>query len=280
MVKKILKKFLPILWIYITISCNVDMGGLFASTDLDERLKERNNSKFINSRDLSPLTLGDEYSFIVIADIHIKNGNAYGLENIKTLIDNNPQIKFAVFCGDITQKGDEQELKKFIEITGNLPIHVYPVIGNHDVFFGNWSAWKKLIGSTSYKVNGDTAALYILDSANGFLGKGQIDWLEKDLKKVKANGKATDRVFIFSHHNLIGAPLLNIQQSADTKERARLISLLSGKCDIMFTGHSHDRLIKEAGGTLYISIEDFITYKTYCLVTVNKTGISYEFKRL
>jgi len=274
MVKKIFKILLPILWICVIAGCNADMGGLIGSTDLDERLKERNDSKFVSGRGLTPLTLGDEYSFIVITDIHIEDGNAHGLENIKTVIENNPQIKFAVFCGDLTQRGDEHDLKRFIEISGGLPIHTYPVIGNHDVYFGNWSAWKKLIGSTSYRVNGDSAALFILDSANGFLGKRQLDWLESELKS--ANG----RVFIFSHHNLFAKPVAGMQQSADIKERARVISLLSGKCDIMFTGHSHDRLIKEAGGVRYINIEDYRRHKTYCLVSVTKSGVSYEFRKL
>ena len=277
MVKKISKILLPILWIYVTVSCNVDMAGLFVSTDLDERLREKNNSEFISRH--APPALGDEYSFIVITDVHIKDGNAYGLEKIQTVVEDNPQIKFAVFCGDITQRGDEDDLKKFIEITANLPVHSYPVIGNHDIFFGNWPAWKKLIGATGYRVNAGAATLFILDSANSFLGKEQLDRLENELKNVKTNG-TTDRVFVFSHHNLFGAPRLNIQQSADTKERSRLISLLSGKCDIMFTGHSHDRQINKAGGTLYINIEDFTRHKTYCLVTVNKTGVSYEFKKI
>jgi len=274
MVKKIFKILLPILWIYVTVSCNVDMGGLLGSTDLDERLRERDNSKFISGRSLAPLTLGDEYSFIVITDIHIEDGNAHGLENINTVIEGNPQIKFAVFCGDITQKGDEHDLKKFIEITGKLPIHTYPVIGNHDVYFGNWSAWKNLIGSTSYRINGDSATLFMLDSANGFYGKQQLDWLENELKSV--NGK----VFVFSHHNLFGGSVVNIQQQADTRERARVISLLSGKCNMMFTGHSHERLVKETGGVLYVNIEDFISNKTYCLVSVKKSGVTYEFKKL
>jgi len=274
MVKLLLRTLLPIIWIYVTVSCNVDMSGSFSSTDLDERLKERNDSEFISSRSLAPLTLGDEYSFIVITDTHIENENAHGLENIKSVIEANPEIKFAVFCGDITQNGAEQDLKKFLEITGNLPIHAYPVIGNHDIYFGNWSVWKKLIGSTSYRVDGDSATLFILDSANSFFGKQQLDWLEEELKS------SNDKVFVFSHHNLFGGAVVNIQQMSDTRERARVISLLSGKCDIMFTGHSHERLVKEAGGTLYINIEDFVSTKTYCLVSVKKSGITYEFKKL
>ena len=48
----------------------------------------------------------------------------------------------------------------------------------------------------------------------------------------------------------------------------------------MFTGHSHKRLVKKAGSVLYINIEDFVKNKTYCLVSVKKTGISYVFKEL
>jgi len=271
MVKSVFRLFLPILWICVTVSCDVDLSGLFASTDLDERLREKNNFKFLNGADLAPETLGDEYSFIVLTDTH---GNTHGLEKLKTVTENNTEIKFAVLCGDITQNGSEQEMKKILEIARSLAIPVYPVLGNHDLYFGNWSVWKKLIGSTCYRVNGDNATLFILDSANAFLGKEQTDWLEKELKSAKG------RVFVFSHHNLFVGPAGNPQQLADTKERARIISLLSGKCDIMFTGHSHDRLIEKAGGTLYINIEDFVTNETYCLVSVKKTGIDYEFKQV
>jgi len=275
MVKNALKMLLPALWAFAVFGCNNDLGGLFASTDLDARLKEKNNFKFLTDGDRAPL-LGEEYSFIVITDIHIEDGNAHGLEKIKTVIKNNKKIKFAVFCGDITQYGSERDIKLFIEIAHSLGIPAYPVIGNHDIFFNNWPAWKKLIGSTRYRVKGDNADLFILDSANGFWGKEQTDWLEKEIKNTRG------RVFVFSHHNFfVGSGIFsNIQQISDTRERARIISLLGGKCDLMFTGHSHERLITEAGGARYINIEDFTRNQIYCLVSVNKSGVSYEFKKL
>jgi len=272
MVKPIFRILLPILWACSVYSCSVDVLGLFVSTDLDERLKEKNNFRFLS--DLSPPSFGEEYSFIVITDIHIEGGDAHGLENIKKVIDADPKIKFAVLGGDITQNGSEQDIKLFIEIARSLPIPVYPVIGNHDIYFGNWSVWKEQIGSTSYRANGDTATLFILDSANSFFGKEQLDWLENELKSARGS------VFVFSHHNLFVDSTVNIQQLSDTRERARFISLLSGKCDMMFTGHSHERLTREAGNTQYINIEDFVTNKTYCLVSVTNTGVSHEFKKL
>jgi len=278
MVKPLFRILLPILLCFAALGCRVDMGGLFGSSDLDKRLKEKNNFTFLNTVGGTTVPLGDEYSFIVITDTHIEGGDAHGLENIKTVIEDNPQIRFAAFCGDITQTGAEQDINKFIDIARSLSIPVYPVIGNHDIYFGNWSVWKKLIGSTSYRVNGDSAALFILDSANGFLGKEQLDWLENELRS--APGKADGRVFVFSHHNLFAGSAVNIQQMADTKEIARIVSLVSRKRGIMFTGHSHERLVKETGGGLYINIEDYVSNKTYCLVTVKRTGVSYEFKKL
>jgi 3',5'-cyclic AMP phosphodiesterase CpdA len=253
----------------------VDLSGLLVSTDLDERLREKNNFEFLGRGDGGiSAEFGDEFSFVVITDTHIEDGNTNGLEKIKNVIEDNKEIKFAVFCGDITQNGSEQNINTFIEIARSLSVPAYPVIGNHDIYFGNWPVWKRLIGSTSYRVNGGSATLFILDSANSFIGKEQLDWLENELKS------AQDRVFVFSHHNLFAGDVVNIQQLSDTRERARVISLLRGKCNMMFTGHSHERLIKEAGGTLYINIEDYVSNKTYCLVSVKKTGISYEFKKL
>jgi len=272
MVKTASKILLLILWALAALTCNNDLGGLFASTDLDTRLKVKNKFNFLSGNDRSPV-LGDEYSFIVITDIHIEDGNTYGLEKIKTVIEKNNKIKFAVFCGDLTQNGDERDIKIFIEIARSLGIPAYPVIGNHDIYFGNWPVWKKLIGSTSYRVNGDSATFFILDSANSFLGKEQTDWLEDELKNARG------RVFIFSHHNFFTG-YSTIQQFADTRERARIISLLRGKCDIVFTGHSHERVIREAGGTLYVNNEDFARNKTYCLISVHKSSIKYEFKKL
>jgi len=272
MVKPAIKILLSILLVCVTVSCRVDLFGLFVSTDLDERINEKNNFNFLSAGDHS-LSLSNNYSFIVITDTHIEGGDAHGLEKINEVIANS-DIQFAVIGGDITQNGAEQDIKKFIEIARSLSIPVYPVIGNHDIYFSNWSVWKNLIGSTSYRINGDTATLFILDSANAFFGKAQLDWLENELKS------ADERVFVFSHHNLFAGPGGNIQQLADTKERARIISLLSGKRGVMFTGHSHERLIMEAGGAQYINIEDFVGNKTYCLVSVTNTGVSYEFRKL
>jgi len=257
--------------------CNVDLIGFFGSTDLATRLKEKDNFRFLSDQDRAP-SLGDEYSFLVLTDTHIEDGDAFGLEKLKNIVEQNNEIKFVVFTGDITQYGSVQDLEKFIEIARSLGVPCYPVIGNHDFYFGNWTVWKNRIGSTRYRINGDTTALFILDSANSFIGNDQLDWLERELKTTHNSG--IERVFVFTHSNIFVESIADMQRLSSTKERARLISILRNKCDIMFTGHVHERRIGEMGNVKYVTIEDYNSKHIYCLVSVSKNGIELKFEEL
>jgi len=259
--------------VFLLCGCNNDLLGLFGSTDLDTRWKARNTFNFLSSDDRN-ITLGDAYSFIVVTDTHINNGNDWGLEKLKDIIKSNKEIKFAVINGDITHDGKRNDIEKFIQVAKTLNVPCYPVIGNHDIYFGNWKEWEELIGSTCYRINSENATLLILDSANAYYGDKQLDWLEGELKNAKG------RVFIFSHVNLFVNSPAGLQHFTDIRERAKFVSLLNGRCDIIFTGHSHRRLVTELNGIKNINIEDFKHNTVYCQVWVSKNGIQYEFKKL
>ena len=281
MVKHFLLKIYAALFIVGVFSlngCNVDLFGLFGSADLNDRLRERGNFVFL-SEEKRNISLGGEYSFIVVTDIHIEDGETHGLERLKQVIDSDDSIKFVVVTGDITQYGAAQDLQKFMDIANSLntdlrSVPCYPVIGNHDVYFGNWPEWKRLIGSTNYRINGGGATLLIMDSANAFFGNDQLDWLERELKS------ASGRVFVFSHVNLFVKNPAELQQFTSTKERARVVSILRNNCDMMFMGHAHRRSINEAGNVLYVGIEAFVDTQTYCVVSVSSTGVTYRFEKL
>jgi len=270
---KLIITVILICWVIMAGGCNIDLAGLIASNDLGERLKERSNFVFLTENDRTP-QLGEEYSFIVLADTHIESGNSQGLEKLAGVIAADNDIKFVIITGDITQYGSDKDIRLFLEIAGEFGVPCYPVAGNHDVYFGNWPVWKKYIGSTRYRIDGDSATLFILDTANAFIGKDQLDWLEREIKTASGN------VFVFTHSNLFTGGFANVQQLSESRERARLVSILQGKCDIMFMGHSHKRVIKNTAGVKYISIEDFYSTRYYCLVSVTKTGIKYDFIKL
>ena len=269
-------------WLFLTVfslaglsltGCRSDILGLVRSTSLDERLKEQDNFHFLQAEDMT-LSLGEEYSFIVLGDMHIENDKTYGLEKIKDVIAADSSIKFAVFTGDITQNGNRQDIETFIDIARSFGIPCYPVIGNHDIYFNNWQHWKTLIGSTRYRINGTGTTLFILDSANAYFGKAQLDWLEREIKNTQGY------VFVFTHSNLFTVNPVIIQQLTDTRERARISSILSGRCNIMFIGHMHMGSEKKTGNVLYINVQGFRNNQTYYLVSVTKNGIKGRYEKL
>ena len=256
--------------------CNNDLFGLFGSNDLNVRWRARDTFKFLtpDERNIPGAGWGDEYSFIVLSDTHIDDGNTFGLDKLKSVIDSNSDVKFVVINGDVTQNGKRKDIEAFKKVARSWGVPCYPVAGNHDIYFGNWPEWEDLIGSTCYRVNGVSATLLIMDSANAYFGAKQLDWLEDELKKAKG------RVFVFTHANLFVESPVTLQQFTDVRERARITSLLKGRCDAMFTGHVHERIVKEAGGVKYITTEDFRSQDVYCQVWISQKGIRWEFKKL
>ncbi len=261
-------------------ACNYDFLGFFASSDLDGRLKERDNLVFIDGNDWRTMALGDDYSFIVVTDVHIQDGEAYGFERLKSVIEDTAgNVKFLVILGDITQNGSRSDLKLFIDIAVNqFGVPCYPVIGNHDLYSGGWQVWRELIGSTNYRIDGGSVTLLIMDSANMFLGRGQMDWLEGELRSTAGH------VFVFTHANFFTTHIEDPQQTADINERARVTSILKDKCEAMFMGHVHEWYTNEIGNVKYITVDAFHatvnTNRSYCLVSVRGDNITYEYKRL
>jgi len=284
MVKRYTKIFLIVFIVSavgFVFACSQDYLGLLRSTDLSERMAVRDSFPFLDGekeggtpRDYRNKTFGTSYKFIVLTDTHIEDGKTFGLEGLGSVIISE-NIDFVVIAGDITQTGSLQEIQKFIEVADDFDVPVYPVVGNHDFYFDNWPVWKDYIGSTRHRIDFDETSLFILDSANSFFGKEQLDWLENEINSIT---NADQRVFVFTHSPLF-IPF-KMQQIIDTKERARITSILRNRCDIMFMGHSHVRVENTIGNVRYVSIEDFVNTKVYCIVTVDGSDVSYEFRKL
>ena len=281
MVKNIYKILISIvLGTIFTFSCSNDFAGFVASNDLDERLNSKDYFPFLDNenRDWRNVSFGNEYKFIIVTDTHMEDGADFGLRDLPKAIQKH-NAKFAVNIGDITQHGTAHDVDMFIEIADSLGVPFYPTIGNHDIYFGTWSVWKEKIGSTNYRINikdGDDihTSLLFMDSANAFLGRKQLDWLEFELRKdLPAN------IFVFTHAAFFTTGI-KMQQLTDTRERARVAYILKDKADIMFMGHSHQRAINEAGNVRYVTFEDFKTTSIYIVVDVKTTGVTYTFDKL
>ncbi|WP_461257899.1 metallophosphoesterase family protein [Treponema sp. R80B11-R83G3] len=278
MVKSTSKIFLilSLVIVGLLIECNIDLPGLIISNNLDERLLEKSTFNYLTAEKRN-ITCPDEFSFIVMADSHVENGDIEDLKKIEKAIT--PDVKFITNLGDISQYGAEEDIEKVMNFYSTLSVPCYPVIGNHDIYAHegvcNWPVWKKKIGSTRYRVDGGSVTLFVLDSANAYIGKSQIDWLERELKTVEGT------VFVLTHSDFFVQDKIKIQQIYDPAERARIMALLrnnNDKCKMLLTGHSHERVEKEFGDVKYISIEDYKSTQAYMLVKVKNGVVSYEFK--
>jgi len=276
MVKNIFKILISVILLSAVLSafgCGNDFFGLIYSNDVDERLEYKDSFPFLDDEKREwrkSLTLDDNYKFLVVTDTHIEDGEDYKLGSalLKAVEEHKP--KFVVNLGDITQSGTAHDISLFIDIADSLGVPFYPVIGNHDIYFGNWPVWRDLIGSTNYRIDHSNTTLLFLDSANAFFGKRQLDWLENEFKKTDEN------VFVFTHAPLFTTGI-KMQQVTDSRERARIMSILKNKGDIMLMGHSHQRAENEAGNVQYVTFEDFRSTNIYCVVSVTSAKATYEF---
>jgi predicted phosphodiesterase len=72
----------------------------------------------------------------------------------------------------------------------------------------------------------------------------------------------------------------DVEQTTDIWERARVMALLKGRCDTVFMGHLHKRLVREYGGVAYVMLEDYSGNGTCCRVRVTKDGVFREFEKI
>ena len=267
-----IRAFLPVITAFLVISCRPEITGLITAADFSER--ESSWDGPVMSQPKTP-HLGASYSFIVAADTHIKAGGTppdYGERYAQLKKHLLPSDRFIAVTGDCTDLGTREQIKKFRAISENMGIPVYPVLGNHDIYHSGFNNWKEIIGCSVYRIDGDTAALLILDSANGTLGAHQINWVKENLA-VRKPGQ--NHIFVFSHMNLFTAESFasnSLEQLTDIRERARLLSLFSGKAAIVFTGHTHLRVTNRAGGVAYVSVEAFRDTGAFVRVNVDGGG--------
>jgi len=234
------------------------------NTRLSVNAKELSEMSKAYHPDLLEKPLPESYSFLIITDPHIKNDNHRRLEKLPAACL--PTDSFVVFTGDATTTGSKEELSLFSFYIKKMPIPVYPVIGNHDIYRNNWHTWIEAMGKSVYRIDSGSTTLIMLDSANGILGSRQIDWLEQQLQNINKH------VFIFSHCNFFIPRGTVIQQFSNLTERNRVINICANKVEAVFTGHSHKLYSHVAKGVPYVNMDDFRDKGTYCRVNVSPDG--------
>ncbi|MFA6083981.1 PQQ-binding-like beta-propeller repeat protein [Mucilaginibacter sp.] len=136
------------------------------------------------------------FKFAFISDTHVNIGNPTAAEDLRRTvkdINNNPELKFVVITGDITEFGADDELKLAKQILDSLNKKWYIIPGNHD---SNWSesgsnTFRKVFGSETFAFNyGGYLFAGTSSGPNMRMGPGQVPrenivWLDSVLNHTR-----------------------------------------------------------------------------------------------
>lgn len=185
-------------------------------------------------------------SFIHITDTHVTaSTNAAPLEDFVRRINGMaPLPNFVIDTGDVTEAGRPEEFQRFLQATQPLAVPLYCTPGNHDV---RWNPLGKegfanIFHKLYQSFDAGGCHFVLLDSTVllehwGHFDTAQLNWLEKDLKKLRRGTP----VFLFFHH-----PVGNSGQVDNEEDFLRLIAPYN--IVAMFVGHGHADLEWKVNG--------------------------------
>ena len=178
-------------------------------------------------------------------------------------------------------------------VPSSLPF--YPIVGNHDITHNGWALYSRLFKTSFYEfkvslvINGDSVCdrFIFLDSANGTLGKYQIEKIDEDVFDILEEDELIRHTFVFTHTNIF-RPSLN--EFASTFCREELYYILDKLADwnttIAFWGHVHAWDERDFGGVHHITMPsmNFVDHPNggddlLVRITVKKDG-TYKMERV
>jgi 3',5'-cyclic AMP phosphodiesterase CpdA len=262
-------RFLVIALCVLILSCDLDGWGWLISSDVDDRYAD--NQALLEPADLA---LAPPYSFVVIADTHILGNNKVARFTAFRTNQLIPTDRFILACGDLVQNGSYADFVTFAdEAAALLPIRVYSIPGNHDLYHDGWLNYRDVLGRSMYSFSTDVTAgpgslrVIAIDSANGTLGAPQRAWLEGVL------ASRTEQLCVtFTHFQFFNDSIIQAQQWTDVTEAYSLMHLFETRgVNIHFAGHTHAYLARTINGTDYVTLPAFSGGAVR--VTVDNSGV-------
>ena len=145
----------------------------------------------------------------------------------------------------------------------------FPVVGNHDITHNGWALWSNIFHSSFYDVYvyvGDSEGdkvfdhFIFLDTANGTLGKEQVNLIEEglldDKYSAENDGLRTRNTFVFSHTNIFRPSSMQFASTFAREESFFLLNkFVEWNANIVFCGHVHKWDEQVVGGVNYITLD-------------------------
>lgn len=125
---------------------------------------------------LAPPDAGDlsPWHFSVFADIQ---DHIYEVQDIYDRMGSDPELRFCLISGDLTEQGTPEELERFERELKELPIPCFATLGNHELGYSE-SEFRERFGRGNFSFTFRGARFTLLDSASATLAPMVYDWLE------------------------------------------------------------------------------------------------------
>lgn len=232
------------------------------------------------------------YSFLIVTDMHI-GAKQYTHDDkgffiwFQNQVNNpNPALRpqFIINLGDIADSGSLSEFKEYLVwservrtiaktgIDGIQDFKIYSVVGNHDLYNNGRNHYLNYTYPRFYSYCFDFAndsttqgfEFYFLDSANGTLGRYQLEDLQN---KMKMSSKPK---IILSHYPVYAGGILVVTLQ-DTLECAKILTLAAeNNARLMLEGHAH-RYYTTNYGRMYEEVTpSYASYNGINLITVDE----------
>jgi predicted phosphodiesterase len=263
------------------------MVGMFAgsSPTIDKRFEQ--SMQYNQQAGYATIhALSDNYRVYVCTDTHIHKTRTRWEYFVGTYHADS-LCPVAVHLGDIIDATTD-----FAYVEDVLKSTIFPtksdtlmaVCGNHDIYFKQWEKFIKAFKTSSYYFvvttpMGKKDLFVVFDSADGTVGRKQLDWLRETL--TWAGKQGFRHIVACTHTNFFKRDNSQGHSSNFTQEETyALLNLFTQHgVDMLWTGHDHSREITQVKSMTSIvvdSMKDEDKEPYYMLVTMGEK-IDYEF---
>ena len=232
-------------------------SGLVWGTDadVDERVEESfaGQAKQLHF----PQSTTDSFTFLFVSDMHLRLDQDDWMSELDAYAQS-ADAAFIVCGGDNTDHGLLQEYNLYLRRTEGFYADMYPAIGNHDLYHDGWEHFKRLLAPSVYSFEYGNAFFFFLDSAQATLGRDQLDYVERKLKRVTQRHR-----FVISHFPIYDGVVQTPAILGTPEERYKLIYLFDKyRVEYYLSGHKHSGERYQIRDTWYLIAGAGSTYKT------------------
>lgn len=237
----------------------LDMAGMFSNNGEPVNGRFEQSMEYNDSHGERHIDMGaDTYTIYACSDSHITRSAHKLLDYFVAQYNAASAPKLALHLGDLI---DAQKNIPCADSIMNLAGgNVFIALGNHDVYFKQWSEYKKYFPTATYWFDTNNGSkkldLFIcLDTADGTIGTKQMKWL-RDLLAEKSQA-GYRRIIVFTHTHFWKLDDSQGHTSNMALEETYEVASLFAKYGVeyVWSGHQHSRQSVIFKGVNYLVLD-------------------------